>query len=494
MNITPSDISRQFGITALTLLLSSCAFAPPATPNKAPAPSQYTAAPLAADSAADGIKQRFTLGQRAVPDWWKAYDNATLTSWVEEGLRNNHSLIATRHALDSAYLLFKGKAGGGQLPSLDLGTQASRQRALGLPNMGATTELYNVYSGQLSLSYKLDLFGATRHDLEQTAAQVDQQSYQLDAAKRTLAANIVITAITASAQAEQLALNQQLATLAHRQATLTEQAAQLGAAAPSDVLAQQQQAASLDANLPALHSQLQRTRHTLAVLLGRTPDQAPEPLALSQLHLPEDMPVSLPSDLLQQRPDIKAAEAMVHAASAQVGLATANMFPQITLSATTGTGAYKAANLFTGAGAIWSTGLSITQPLFHGGELRAQRDAAKASYLAAQEQYQQTVLNAFQNVADTLTALTQDAQALEAASSATKAAQASHAIAQSRYQLGAIAYPTLLASEQQWRNALLGEIQARAARLTDSAALFQAMGIPLQDKPVTEKTAQIDKL
>jgi NodT family efflux transporter outer membrane factor (OMF) lipoprotein len=196
------------------------------------------------------------------------------------------------------------------------------------------------------------------------------------------------------------------------------------------------------------------------------------------LQLPEDVPVSVPSELLQQRPDVLAAEAAVHAASAQVGVATANLFPHLSLSATLGNAAFNRAMLFTGAGSIWSAGASLTQPIFHGGALMAQRKAAIAQYDAAIAQYQQTVLNAFQNVADTLTALDQDALALQSAQSAATLAGQSFNDIDARYRLGAAAYPSTLASEQQWQNARLAEIRARAARLTDTAALFQAMGVP----------------
>jgi NodT family efflux transporter outer membrane factor (OMF) lipoprotein len=210
--------------------------------------------------------------------------------------------------------------------------------------------------------------------------------------------------------------------------------------------------------------------------MGRTPDQAPQVLPLAQLQLPTDVPISVPSDLLQQRPDVLAAEAAVDGASAQVGVATANLFPRISLSASIGSAAFKESALFTGAGAIWSAGASLAQPIFHGGALRAQRKAAIANYDASVAQYKQTVLNAFQNVADSLTALNQDALALQASQAASAAAGQSFTDTGSRYQLGAVSYPTTIVSEQRWQNAKLSEIQARATRLVDTAALFQAMG------------------
>jgi NodT family efflux transporter outer membrane factor (OMF) lipoprotein len=464
---------------AVTAALSGCAFAPPAKPPAPPSPQHYAVTPTSAQSAtADGVAQRYRLGERAVPDWWRLYQCDTLDSWVDEGLHNNPSLEATKHTLEAAHQLLRAQVGENMLPSLDGNAQASRQRALGFPGFGPPTNLYDVYAGQLQLSYNFDLFGATRHGIEQTAAQVDQQSYEFDAAQRALAANIVLAAINASSLAEQLDASERLSVLAHQQVDIAERGYRLGAVSHDDLLTAQQQAATFDASLPALRAQALHARHALAVLMGRTPDHAPSNLALAQLHLPADVPVSVPSELLQQRPDVLAAEAAVHAASAQVGVATANLFPHLSLSASTGSAAFNRAMLFTGAGSIWGVGASLTQPIFHGGALIAQRKAAIADYNAALAQYRQTVLNAFQNVADTLTALDQDALALQSAQSAATSAGQSFKDAGTRYRLGSVAYPATVLSEQQWQNARLGEIRAKAARLADTAALFQAMGVP----------------
>jgi NodT family efflux transporter outer membrane factor (OMF) lipoprotein len=477
----PAMMTRSIHATTLAtaLMLAGCAFAPPAKPPAPPSPEHYAVQPTPADSAkADGVAQHFSLGARAVPEWWRLYDNDTLNAWVEEGLRSNPSLAATRHTLEAAHQQLRAQVGANMLPTLDGQAQSSRQSALGFPDFGPPTNLYNIYAGQLALSYNFDLFGATRHGIEQTAAQVDQQSYEFDAAKRALAANIVIAAISAASLAEQLSTSERLSALAHQQVELTERAYRLGAASHDDLLSLQQQAASVDTSIPGLRAQAMHARHALAVLMGRTPDQAPSNLTLSQLHLPTDVPVSVPSDLLQQRPDVLAAEAAVHAASAQVGVATANLFPHISLSASIGTAAFKPANVFTAAGSIWSVGAGLTQPIFHGGALMAQRRAAIANYNAALAQYQQAVLNAFQNVADTLTALNQDALTLEAARSQAETAEQSFTDSDTRYRLGAVSYPQTVLSEQHLQSAKLAEIQARAARMTDTAALFQAMGTP----------------
>ncbi|WP_042314808.1 efflux transporter outer membrane subunit, partial [Paraburkholderia terrae] len=280
----------------------------------------------------------------------------------------------------------------------------------------------------------------------------------------------------------QVQTTERLVALANEQARDTQRRYDLGAVSHSDLLNAQQSAASLAASLPPARQQLLTTRHALAVLLGRTPDEAPPALDLASLHVPEQVPVSVPSDLLKARPDIQAADATLKAAAADVGVATAQMFPSLTLSASMGQGGFSWPVALSGAGAIWSIGASITQPIFHGGALFAQRRAAVASYEAATSQYKQTVLAAFQNVADTLAALEHDAQSLDAANVAARAAQRSFEETAARYRLGAVPVTASRASEQQYRNARLDEIRFTGARLNDTAALFQAMGNPPVDE------------
>jgi NodT family efflux transporter outer membrane factor (OMF) lipoprotein len=465
----------------VTLALAGCSFAPPAKPPASPNPASYTVTPTPDVSAvADGVAQHFHADARAVPAWWKAYGSSALDAWVDEGLQHSPSLEAARHTLESVRQQYRAEVGNALWPALDAGGQVSRQRALGFPNVGPPTNIYDVYAGQLQLSYDFDLFGVSRNEVKQAAAQVDAQAYQFDAARRALAANIVISAVRASSLAEQVSATERLSALTHEQAGLAENAYKLGAAAHEDVLDAQRNAADVDASLPGLRTQALRERHALAVLLGRTPDRSPALIPLASFALPGDVPVIVPSELLSQRPDVQAADANVRAASAQIGVATGNMFPHLSLSASLGSAAFDRAKLFTGAGTIWGATAGLTQPIFHDGALRAQRKAAVANYEAAIAQYQQTVLGAFQNVADTLTALDQDALALQAAQSGEASAHQSHDDAQQRYRLGSAAYPLTVVSEQRWQNARVQTMQARAARLIDTAALFQAMGTPME--------------
>ena len=304
------------------------------------------------------------------------------------------------------------------------------------------------------------------------------EAYQLAAARRAVVANIVIAAIQAAAAAEQVEAAARAVTLANTQVTLVATAHALGAASHDDVLDARRNAATLAAALPSMRTQAIQARHALAVYMGRTPDQAPQLPALAAFHLPSTVPRSVPSELLRQRPDVLAAEASLRAASAQVGVATANLFPHITLSASLGSAAFKDAALFASGSKIWSAGLLLTQPIFHGGALRAERKAAIADYQASIAQYRQAVLNAFHDVADTLVALEQDADALQAANAAADASRQSFEETQARRKLGAASYPAAVAREQRWQQARQSAIQATAARLVDTAALFQAMGGP----------------
>ncbi len=469
---------RWAGLLGVGIALSGCALAPPTRPPAAPNPPRYTATPTRAATADAGGVQRFERGAAVVPDWWRQYGSATLDAWVEEGIRNSPSLDAARHTLEAVHQQYRAQLGDTMLPSLDAQGQASRQRALGLPNLGPPTSLYNVYAGQLSLNYTFDVFGAARYGVKRAAAQVDVQAYQLEAARRALAANIVIAAIQASAAAEQVEAASRSVALANMQADRVARAYALGAASHQDVLSARQEAAARAAALPSLRTQAIQARHALAVYMGRTPDQAPELPALAEFHLPSTVPVSVPSDLLRQRPDVLAAEASLRAASAQVGVATANLFPHISLSASLGSAAFKDAALFASGSKIWGAGLSLVQPVFHGGALRAERKAAMADYDASVAQYRQVVLNALRNVADTLVALDQDAMTLQAAAAASDASRQSFEETRARHRLGAASYPATLASEQGWQDAKQSAIQATAARLVDTAALFQAMGEP----------------
>lgn len=464
---------------AAALLLSGCALGPTGEAPAMPQPVHYAAEATPATLGPQEARQTFVLGQRSVPQWWRAFGSADLSAWVEEALRSNHSLAEADRNLASARLQLRAQIDESLWPTIDAVGQAQRQRALGLPNLGPTTNLYNVFAGQIRASYTFDLFGVERFANSALAAQVDAQSYQFDAARRAVAANVVITAINAASLRAQVADTERLVALADADVGELQRRLALGAVSNDDVLSARANAQSLRASLPALKAQWQGARHALAVLMGRTPDAAPSDLDITRLKLPEQVPMTVPSELLKQRPDILAADAALKVAAAQQALATAEMFPSLSISASFGQSGFSWAKATSGAGAVWGLGASLTQPLFHGGALRAKRDASKEAYLAAEAHYRQTVLNAFQNVADSLVALTQDADALQASAAARAATEQGWRNAQRRAQLGAYPASAARAGERQYLNARLGEIRATASRMNDTATLYQAMGVGL---------------
>lgn len=476
----------------LLLALGACAFAPDSKPPAMAQPAQYGVEALpASGAAAQGVAQRYARDGRPVPEWWKRYGSDALNAMVEEGLANSPDLAAAERNLAGAREQLRGQVNSSLLPSVDAGADVSRKRALTMPNLPQPTALYNVFTGQVQAKYDLDLFGAARFENVSRAAQVEQQAYQLESARRSLAGNIVTGAITSASLAERVALTEKQVVLARQVARDTQRRYELSAS-QNDALQADQDAATLEASLPGLRAQWQATRHALAVLMGRSPDQAPPDLAFAMIAVPEEVPVLVPSELLAARPDIHVAEAVLRAAAADVGVATAQLFPSLSLSASMGKGGFSWPTALSGAGSIWAVGASLTQPIFHGGALLAERSAAKERYEAAVLQYKQTVLTAFRDVADTLAQLEADGQALASAEASRRAAEQSHRNTANRVRLGALAPYTAYASEQHYVAARVREVEYANARLTETAALFQAMGSPVRAPQASAQRATED--
>ncbi|HVW52164.1 MAG TPA: efflux transporter outer membrane subunit [Trinickia sp.] len=466
------------------LVTSACALGPSGAAPVMPSPAHYGVQPQPSETvAAGGTAQRFDVGATPVPQWWRLYRSDALDALVEEGLRNSPTLAATQRSLNAAQQELRAQIGASTMPSIDAGGQVERTRSPVVPGLGPTTERYNVFVGQLQAQYNFDLFGATRYGNKASAARVDVQAYQLEAARRALAANIVGTAINAAALDRQIALTERLVKLSDDTARDDAQRQALGSVSHAQALASARQAAALAATLPPLRQQRASTVHALAVLLGRTPDAAPTVPDLDSLSLPERVPVAVPAQLLQARPDIQAAEAAVRAAAFDVGQATAQLFPNLSLTASMGRAGFSWPALLSGAGGIWAIGASVSQPIFHGGALMAHRRATKEAYEAAILHYKSTVLSAFENVADSLAALDNDAQMLASTESEARSAHELFDETTSRYQLGSLPVSAAQASEQQYLIAQIDAIRAQSQRLGDTAALFQAMG-ELPTEPV----------
>lgn len=470
-------------VAATCLTMCGCTVGPDFRVPSAPAVTGYTATALPAETAATpgrgGAAQRFAPQKDIPAQWWELFRNPALDHLIRQALLENPTLAAAQATLRQARENLRARGGTEYYPSVDASLSGTRQKVSGAASgqsdySGLT---YSLYNASVSISYSLDLFGGGRRELEALQSQVDFQRYQLEAAYLTLTANIVTTAVQEASLRAQLKTTREIIVLQEKQLGLVERQFQLGGAARSDVLAQQAQVAQTRTGLPPLEKSLAQTRNQLAVYAGKLPSQAMLPeFDLDNLHLPQELPLSVPSMLVRQRPDILAAEELLHAAGAQVGVATANLYPQITLNGTVGAQAGRLEDLLTSATPVWSLGAGLLQPLFRGGELTAKRRAAIAAFDQALAQYRGTVLQAFQNVADVLQALESDALTLKAQSEAETVARDSFELTQRQFALGAASNLSLLNAERQHQQALIGLVQAQAARFADSAALFQALG------------------
>ncbi|WP_229792901.1 efflux transporter outer membrane subunit [Rhodanobacter panaciterrae] len=463
------------------LSLAGCAVGPDYHRPDAPPVDRYTAQPLpsatVSSKGADGDAQRFMQGRDVPTRWWTTFGNAELTRRVNMALSHSPSIASAQAALRQAQESANATRGG-LFPSLDASAGGTREKQSaaqsGIPGgLGPFT----VYNASVSVGYTLDLFGGVRRGIEAQLAQADYQRAQLDTTYLTLAANVVTASLQEASLREQLHATEQILDTQRKSLKIAQQQQQIGSKSLSDTLAVRTQLAATEATLPPLRAQLAATRNQLATYLGTTPAQLElSPLTLDAISLPQDIPVSLPSGLVEQRPDIRAASAQLHAASAGVGVATAAMLPQITLSGSAGSQALRAGDLFSAGTDAWSLGLGLTQPLFHGGELLHKKRAAQAGLDKAVADWQQTVLVAFQNVADSLQALEYDAQGLAAQAIAESAAAQQLELTRQQYQMGATGYINLLDAQRSYQQALIALIQARAARLGDTAALYAALG------------------
>lgn len=463
------------------LALAGCAVGPDYRRPVAPAVDRYTAQALPATTAtaqtAGGDAQRFLHGRDVPGRWWTTFGSAELSRRVSTALQHSPSIASAQAALRQAQENAKA-ARGSLFPALDAGVGATRQKqSAAVSNTVNGAGPFTLYNASVSVGYTLDLFGGVRRGIEAQLAQSDYQQAQLDSTYLALAGNVVTASLQEASLREQIRATEQIVDWQRKTADIARKQQQIGATSLADTLAVRSQLATTEASLPPLRAQLAATRNQLATYLGTTPAQlALSPLTLDAMTLPQDIPVSLPSRLVDQRPDIRAASAQLHAASAQVGVATAAMLPQITLSGSGGSQALGGGDLFSAGTGAWSLGLNLTQPLFHGGELLHRKRAAQAGLDRAAADWQQTVLVAFQNVADALQALEYDAQTLAAQATAESAAAQRLDLARQQYRLGATGYLNLLDAERNYQQARINLIQARAARLADTAALYTALG------------------
>lgn len=483
----PSKFRTCAGPVATVLavvMLAGCAVGPNFQRPDAPAVDRYTTQPLPAATASiatpGGNAQRFLVGKHVPQRWWTTFDSAELDQRVRTALAHSPTIASAQAALRKAEETAKA-AGGSLSPSIDASAGATRQKESGAQYGGTATGFsvspYKVYNASVNVGYALDLFGGVRRNVEAQSAQADYQHAELDASYLTLAANVVTASLQEASVREQVHAMEQIVDALKRELDIAEKQQAIGAQSLSNTLGLRTQLTSTEATLPPLRKQLAATQNQLATYLGITSAQLQlQPLHLDAVTLPRDIPVNLPSALVAQRPDICAASAQLHQATAQIGVAIANMLPQITLSGTGGSQALKAGDLFSAGTGTWSLGLSLMQPLFHGGELLHKKRAAQAGMDKAVADWRQTVLIAFQNVADSLQALEYDAQTLEVQNAAERGSAKLLSLARAQYRIGAVGYLDLLSAEQQYQRARIALIQARTARLADTAALYVALG------------------
>ena len=464
--------------------VAGCAVGPDYKAPETPAPRSYVSPDMPAETVGTqgrgGESQRFMQGQDIPDTWWNVFHSPDLDRLVREALASNPTLSAAQATLRQSQEELRGITGAALYPRVDASAGVTRQKisGAGIGQPDAQFSPFTLYNASVNVTYALDLAGGARRELEALRAQVDVQQFLLEGAQLTITANVVTAAIREAALHAQIAATQDIIASEQKQLEVVERQFELGGVARTDVLAQRAQVAQTRALLPPLEKSLYQTRHQLAALIGKLPNDAslvPE-FTLDSLTLPEELPLSLPSALAGQRPDIRASEALLHAASARIGVATANLYPQLNLSASLGSEAVTSSKLFGSGSGVWSVGGGLLQPLFHGGELKAKQREAVAVYDQAYAQYRSTVILAFQNVADVLRALEADARALAAQTDAATAAADSLDLAQKQFQLGAVSSLSLLNAERQYQQARIGLVQAQAVRFADTAALFQALG------------------
>jgi NodT family efflux transporter outer membrane factor (OMF) lipoprotein len=452
-------------------------FRKPATPNGA----SYGSLPpdtASVPGVPGGDSQRLVAGRDIPGEWWTLFHCQPLNDLIDRSLKANSDLKAGQAALLSARELVLAQRGA-YLPSVDASLAASRQKTSSelspTPSSGALN--FTLYTAQLNVSYVPDVFGLNRRTVESLVARAEQTRFALAATQITLTSNIAAAAAEEASLRAQIAATQELIRINSDSLSVLRKQHAAGYATRLDVAAQESQLAQVAASLPPLLKQLAQARHLLTALSGSTPDQeVPETFDLAAMQLPQELPLGLPSQLIEQRPDIRQAEENLHAASAQIGIAVANRLPNITLSGNLGSNALTAGQLFGAGTGVWGLGAGLTQPIAHGGTLLHQERAARAAYDEAAASYRSTVVVAFQNVADTLTALSQDADALKAAADAEQAARVTLELTRNQQRAGYASYLVLLSAEQAYQQALLNRVTAQANRYADTVALFQALG------------------
>lgn len=472
---------RNVAASSAMLLLAGCMVGPDFHPQPPPASQRYggSSPPEMVPAARGAPAQRLIAGMPVTQRWWARFGNPDLGALVEEALAANADVEAADAALRQAREL-AGVAAAARLPMLDLSYQAEQTRtSKSLSGVLADSNryLYSLNTAQVTIAYPLDLFGGLARKTESARAAAEAQYFRTEAARLTVATNTVLAVIRDGALREQIAATQASIAVNRSLLELFRKRQALGQIGAADIAAQETALARAEGALPPLMKAAAHQRAALNVLLGREPGApSPAPISLDRLTLPADLPLTLPSDLVRQRPDIRAAQAQLHGASADVGVAIAARLPSITLGANYGGKAIEFGRMFQGENPFWSLIGGVTQPLFRGGALKRQQRAAEAALDAAKAQYRGVVLAALADVSDTLAALGADAEALRSAAKASEAAHRNLGYVQRQLELGDVGTLAVLSAANADAEAQVQFAQARAARFADTVALYQALG------------------
>lgn len=467
------------GLCAVLLsCIIGCTVGPDFVRPEPPRVDRYTSGPQPAGTIpADGLAQRFEKGAGIAADWWNLFNSMKLDTVIKEAISNNFTLQAAQASLRQSQENLR--AGYGIFyPQVDAGFDATRQKFSSARFGGSSSSsIFNLYTLTATVSYALDIFGGERRAVEGLQAQVDFQRYIVVGTYLTLTGNIVNAIIARAAYDAEIRATEQIISMEKEQMNITETQARAGIVPYVNVLSLQSQMAATEATLPLLRQRLSQTEHLLATLAGHLPAEwTPPQIDLKDITLPADLPVTLPSELVRKRPDILAAEAELHSASADIGVATAALFPSFTLNGAYGLNNTQMEDLFKKTSSFWSLGANIAAPLFHGGTLSAKQRAAIEGYNQSLASYHQTVLSAFAQVADNLQALENDAGTLRAQSEALNAAEEAMKLVDANYKTGLANYLQVIIANNQYHQAKIGYIQAQAQRFQDTVALFVAMG------------------
>jgi len=483
---------------------AGCAVGPRYHRPEAPANAGYAPAPLPESSAAapvhGGEAQRL-IKDRDIPfEWWQLFQSPALNALVERAFKANPTIASAQAALVQAQELVYAQQGY-FFPTVAANYDFERQKIAGnltldnapgvqgngdnlLPPVQDLNSyphthplFYNMHTAEVTVGFVPDVFGANRRQVESLAAQRDAQRFALEATYITLASNVVAAAIQEASLRAQIEATRRIIAAEEKSLRILRDQFQLGFAMRIDVAAQEAALGQAKMLLPPLQKQLEQTRDLIRALAGNLPNQdVAETFELDALQLPPELPLSLPAKLIEQRPDVRAAEAQLHAANAQVGVAVAAMLPQFSITGNVGGNADQFAWMFRSGGPFWTMVGGVTQPLFEGGTLLHRERAAKAALRQAAAQYQTTVITAYQNVADTLHASISDADALAADVDAENSSKVTYDLTRRQLEAGYANYLALLSAETAYNQALLTRIQAQATRYGDTIALFQALG------------------